>query len=187
MSTPTSDTKTANVRDRILQAGATLLDTQGVKAMTQPQIAKFAGVSQSHLTYYFPTRADLLTAIAWYSIDRVVSEPLPSLSEGDMLKRLAEQLAYLPRVRMFASLLVTAEDQAQVQAALERLLLHVRGMLHRMLVQTGHAGSEAEVLLCHATVVGLAMFNLGRQSPVSRQEIATGLHTLFALLPKVQS
>ena len=32
----------------------TLLHEQGLAALTQPRIAKAAGVSQSHLTYYFP-------------------------------------------------------------------------------------------------------------------------------------
>lgn len=51
------------VRDRLLAAALALLREQGLTGLTQPRVAKAAGVSQSHLTYYFPTRADLLRAV----------------------------------------------------------------------------------------------------------------------------
>ena len=51
------------VRDRLLAAALALLREQSLTGLTQPRVAKAAGVSQSHLTYYFPTRADLLRAV----------------------------------------------------------------------------------------------------------------------------
>jgi hypothetical protein len=41
-----------------LQAAVELIKTQGFSALTQSGVAKLAGVRQSHLTYYFPTRSD---------------------------------------------------------------------------------------------------------------------------------
>ncbi|MDH3319882.1 MAG: TetR/AcrR family transcriptional regulator [Betaproteobacteria bacterium] len=53
-----------HVRDRILEAALGLLAESGAHELTQPKVSKAAGVRQSRLTYYFPTRADLLQAVA---------------------------------------------------------------------------------------------------------------------------
>jgi AcrR family transcriptional regulator len=61
----------ANVQDRrkeILGAGVTILREQGLAGLTQPRVAAKTGLRQSHLTYYYPTRADLLTAVTCAAI-----------------------------------------------------------------------------------------------------------------------
>jgi len=63
-----------DVRDRILQAALRLLAESGAHELTQPRVAKAAGVRQSHLTYYFPTRADLLQEVARYSIGTLAGQ-----------------------------------------------------------------------------------------------------------------
>jgi AcrR family transcriptional regulator len=50
-------------RERILNAAIQIATKTGIKALTQPRVAKEAGVTQSLLTYYFPRKADLLTAV----------------------------------------------------------------------------------------------------------------------------
>ena len=52
------------VRERILDAGVRLLREAGIRALSGSQVARHAGLSQSHLTYYFPRRTDLLVALA---------------------------------------------------------------------------------------------------------------------------
>src|SRR3954470_23555107 len=42
--------------------------------VTQPRVARAAGVRQSHLTYYFPTRAALMQAVARHSIERLAGD-----------------------------------------------------------------------------------------------------------------
>jgi len=59
------------VREKILASAVKLLEKQGIKKLAQPQIAKEAGVPQGHITYYFPTRADLLLAVADRSMQAV--------------------------------------------------------------------------------------------------------------------
>src|SRR5919198_6218270 len=63
-----------DVRSRILEAALGLLAKSGAHELTQPRVAKAAGVRQSHLTYYFPTRADLLQEVARYSIEKLAGE-----------------------------------------------------------------------------------------------------------------
>src|ERR1041384_534887 len=62
------------VRDRILEAALGLLAEGGAHQLTQPRVAKAAGVRQSHLTYYFPTRAVLLQEVARYSIEQLARQ-----------------------------------------------------------------------------------------------------------------
>ena len=53
-----------DVRSRILEAALGLLAENGAHELTQPKVARAAGVRQSHLTYYFPTRGELLQEVA---------------------------------------------------------------------------------------------------------------------------
>ncbi|MEO7253460.1 MAG: TetR/AcrR family transcriptional regulator, partial [Casimicrobium sp.] len=68
----------ASVRDKILTAANEILLTLGFSALTQQSVAGRAGVRQSHLTYYFPTRNDLLRGTAQFGVEvmfRSVTEP----------------------------------------------------------------------------------------------------------------
>ena len=63
----------ADVKTRILQAALGVLAEHGAAELTQPKVARAAGVRQSHLTYYFPTRADLLLAVAEHSVGSLMA------------------------------------------------------------------------------------------------------------------
>jgi AcrR family transcriptional regulator len=56
-------------RKKILEAGLNILREQGLAGLTQPRLAAITGLRQSHLTYYYPTRADLLAAAARVAIE----------------------------------------------------------------------------------------------------------------------
>lgn len=171
------------VKQRVLAAGAGLLHEQGLAALTQPRIAKAAGVSQSHLTYYFPTRNDLLLAIAEYSVDQALAQP-PLEPGADPARALAAAVRYLPRVRMLLGLVVAADQEAGLREALGRLVVHVREAVARLLTRLGYQADDTQVVLFHAAVVGLAVLNLGRQSPASEADVEAGLGALLALLPR---
>ncbi|MDE2585808.1 MAG: TetR/AcrR family transcriptional regulator [Betaproteobacteria bacterium] len=171
-----------NVPERILAAGVTLLHEQGLAALTQPRIAKAAGVSQSHLTYYFPTRNELLLAIAEHSVDQALSQQLAKPA-ADPAQALAAAMRFLPRVRMLLGLVVAADQDPALRDALVRLIAHVRHSIGQLLAHLGYQPEAPQVLVFHAAVVGLAVMHLGRQSPESEQELETGLAQLLALLP----
>lgn len=80
-----------NVKDSILIAGMTLLKEKGIAALTQPQVAKAAGVKQSHLTYYFPTRTDLLLGIAEHTITKAMADVSARLAEKPECATLAKR------------------------------------------------------------------------------------------------
>ncbi len=169
-------------RSRILEAGVRLLHTNGVGALTQPRIARAAGLRQSHLTYYFPTRAELLLALAEHSVDQVLATA--ATRRGDPVGALLEGMRYLPRVRMLVGLVTAADRDEALRPALNRLVEHVRQALGGLLRSLGYEGTPEQVLALHATVVGLSVLNLGRQNDHSAADLQRGLETLLAAWPR---
>lgn len=55
---------TQDRRRAIFAAGLAILREEGLAGFTQPRVAARAGLRQGNLTYYFPTRTDLLVAIS---------------------------------------------------------------------------------------------------------------------------
>jgi AcrR family transcriptional regulator len=51
-----------------------LLAESGAHDLTQSKVSRAAGVRQSHLTYYLPTRADLLQEVARHSVEKLAGE-----------------------------------------------------------------------------------------------------------------
>ena len=171
------------VRARLLNAGVALLREQGLAALTQPRIAKAAGVSQSHLTYYFPTRDSLLLAIAEHSVDQELARAQTTPAPDDPVLALVAAIRFLPRVRMMLGLIASGDRDEAFRPAFGRLVDHVRESLARLLAHRGHTLDSSQVALVHAAVVGLAVMNLGRQTAASEAEIESGLRQLLALLP----
>ena len=69
----------ASVREKILTAANEIVLTVGFSALTQQAVAVRAKVRQSHLTYYFPTRHDLLRGTAQFGVETMflpMAEPL---------------------------------------------------------------------------------------------------------------
>lgn len=52
-----------SLRQRILDAALEITASEGLKRLTQPKVAAAAGIRQSHLTYYFPKKVDLIVAL----------------------------------------------------------------------------------------------------------------------------
>jgi AcrR family transcriptional regulator len=171
-----------SVRDRILSAGVGLLKAEGIAALTQPRIARAAGVSQSHLTYYFPTRNRLLLAIAEQSIEGVLESvhlPAEATGSASLAERLGALIGELPQVRVVLGLIVAADREPELREALRAFVERMRARIATLLAREGAGPSAEHALVFHATVVGLAVMNLARQSEASRAEIGQGLAALL--------
>src|SRR6266511_2817558 len=96
-----------DVRDRILDSALLAMREGGIRRLTQPEVAARAGVRQSHLTYYFPTRDDLLEASAERFVDSLAAgigravDGQAARPTGPMLAHLAEAVAEIGHMRMF--------------------------------------------------------------------------------------
>jgi len=175
-----------SVKESILEAGIALLESKGIAALTQPQVAAAAGVKQSHLTYYFPTRTDLLMAIA----DRWVTQAMEALSErvGDkpefsmLAGRLAETMIVGEPARGIIGLIVAADAEPRIRDTLRHLDGVMRTHFRGILASAGLPASDGDALLLHATAVGLAVMHQSRLNADSVAEFGVGINALLRYL-----
>lgn len=110
-----------SIRERILDAAVRIADTGGIKELTQPKVANAAGVSQSHLTYYFPHKIDLLAAVLEASHDHVSLAARGDGSPPDIEQALKtlEALIFSPRrMRFFLGAVIEAEEGTALRSLL---------------------------------------------------------------------
>ncbi len=175
-----------NVKEAILVAGQELLRESGVAALTQPKVARAAGIKQSHLTYYFPTRAKLLLGIAEYTASEAmahVAERLAAKPERATLAGMVSEIMIngLPP-RVVIGLIVAADAEPGIRDSLRELVSNVRVRLQSLLAAAGLAATADAALLFHATVVGLAVMPQARMSPASAAEGDNGVASMLKLL-----
>ena len=114
------------IRDRILTAALHVLRHEGVRHFTQTRVADQAKVRQSHLTYYFPTRAELLEATAERVLDGVTGQiaemgrTVPNWGTGPLLSALTRQMVGTEHMRMFLAMIVEADKDPAVRALIQR-------------------------------------------------------------------
>lgn len=176
-----------NVKLDILEAGVRLLYSQGIASLTQPRIAREAGVRQSHLTYYFPTRNAMILAIADYSIEKLLNESPPPDDASDAVDRMADHILNSPQLRVMQGLLVAADADPELRALLSDFIARSRDRIALVLQRHKLPHSEMYALLFHAALMGLGTMNLARQSPTSERELRTGLAAMFKLFADMQS
>jgi len=172
-----------SVKESILEAGIALLESKGIAALTQPQVAGAAGVKQSHLTYYFPTRTDLLLAIA----ERWVTQAMEALSDrvGDkpefatLAERLAETMIVGEPARAIIGLIVAADAEPRIRDTLRHLDGVIRAHFKDILARAGLSASDDDALLLHATAVGLAVMHQSRLEAESAGEFKVGINALL--------
>ena len=187
--TNTNMTKDENRRERdIIEAGLALLREQGLASLTQPRVAERAGVRQSHITYYFPTRIDLVEAVARAAID-VQSNSAKSLLRGlknskEGADRISEVVARHENTRLLAALNQAADQEPRVQAAFRELLQvfvdEIGDALERMNLQT----DAARVDLIHALFVGLSIIDLATGRENGQRRAKAVLKLAFQFLEK---
>ena len=175
-----------NIKETILTAGVTLLKDKGIAALTQPQVAKAAGIKQSHLTYYFPTRTDLLLGIAEYSISAMLATMASRLAgttdAASLMAPLTEALLSGIPPRLILGLIVAADAEPDIRPHLREFIKHVRGQIQEFLAHVDLAGRPDAALLFHATIVGLAVMHQARMDAESTGEVKNGIAALLRLL-----
>ena len=112
--------KTADRRSDIIQAALAVLREHGFAGFTQPRVAAEAGVRQSHLTYYYPTRVDLLTAVARAATERILGG-VDSVVEAATPKAAAARMASLTVRRENTRVLLALAQVADQEPALREI------------------------------------------------------------------
>lgn len=147
-----------DVRTRILEAALELLAAGG--DLTQPRVARAAGVRQSHLTYYFPTVTDLMQAVARHSFESLGGE-LGGKGAGGIAGAVRDKR----RVRLMLSLVLAADRDDSLKPRMRAFIREIRGRIGPLV---GLEGDDLAFL--HTVVVGAAVLQLARDDAEARRE-----------------
>ncbi|HEX4985069.1 MAG TPA: TetR/AcrR family transcriptional regulator [Burkholderiales bacterium] len=166
-----------DVRQRILDAALALLAEHGFMEVSQPKVAKAAGVRQSHLTYYFPTRSDLLKAVAVYSIESMLGAIAAKAGGGKMTPEAfaqfaAETLADKRRARVMLGLIVSSDEDPEIKQFLREFVARVRTAMAGIASMLGRGADETHIAALHMLFVGATVLNVARDDANSRRECA---------------
>jgi AcrR family transcriptional regulator len=151
------------VRERILTAALESLSQAGIHGLTQVQVARRAGVRQSHLTYYFPTRDDLLEAVTELAVEGIASGLRQLATDSGRtgyratLERLAEAVADLAHMRMFVAMIVEADADVTVRKVMIRATHRMEAALAEAL-GSDQTVERARCVLAAAWGLGLYRF-----------------------------
>lgn len=173
-----------DVRGRILQSALRLLAERGAHELTQPRVARAAGVRQSHLTYYFPTRGELLQEVARHSIEKLAGEL--AQARGSLPEGIAAGAADKRRARVMLGLVAAADRDPQIKKRMRKFIAEVRARMAPVL-EAGGLRTDAEGLaFLHSVIVGCAVLQLARDNAEARAEAKAVLRKAAAFIAKAK-
>jgi AcrR family transcriptional regulator len=173
-------------RKQIIDAGLSLLREEGLSGLTQPRIAARTGLRQSHLTYYYPTRAALLAAVARAAIElqggaaRALTSRIRSIDSAAEV--IAEAAGRHENTRVLVALNQAAEQEPEVRALFNELSDNFFGEIVTLYDKLGLAQEPAHVDLLHALFVGLSVIDLATCRPDQRARSKAALDLAFEVL-----
>ncbi len=173
--TETQDTR--SVRQRIVEAALNLAQTIGVQGMSQARVATAAGVRQSHLTYYFPTRADLVKATVYAIRDQMLDATRNALqlsgADMDPIQAMRafcmREVCDLGKARLMLALLVVAEEEPSLHQWNDEFHLENLSQWQEVYRHLGIEVPAEEVELFHASFVGASLLAAQSRSDVALQ------------------
>jgi AcrR family transcriptional regulator len=172
-----------DVRDRILEAALKLLAESGAHELTQPKVARAAGVRQSHLTYYFPTRGELLQEIARYSIEKLAGQ-LAQAKPDALAEGIAAGAADKRRSRVMLGLVTSADRDPAIKTRMRKFVGELRGRMTPLLAAGGLETDPESVAFFHSCIVGCAVLQLARDNAEARAEARAVLKKAAACIAK---
>jgi AcrR family transcriptional regulator len=183
----TTKTKPEGMRERLLAAAVRVLGKHGLRKLTQPQVAREAGVRQSHLTYYFPHRSDLIAAVARHHLLSVGEEVARLMASGSS-EAIAEALIELTRglvknrrrTRILIGLLVASEEDKALRKQLVESVLAVRSVVEQVL---GLPEAHPHAALLEAVLLGVGVQHLLLEGHPREAQTDQLLATIAELFP----
>ena len=176
--TSTVTERPAGVRERLLEAALQVLASEGIHALTQVRVADRAGLRQSHLTYYFPTRTELLQAIVVH-----VAGEGPGMVKGDtdslpptlsaLKAHLGDRITDVRMARVMLALTTASDEDPSLKRWMVEFDEQMRDMFGALLASMGYQCSPLEIALFHATMVGTAVLHSSEGTEDSAREART--------------
>lgn len=174
-------------RADIIETGLAVLREHGFVGLTQPRIAKQMAMRQSLLTYYFPTRVDLLTAIARVAVDRQLAAVHGVFDALPTIRQAAAALAVLivrhENTRVLMALAQAGDREPQLRSLFRELTDGIAKEVDAFLARTSTrpvAPNTARLL--HATSVGLAIVTLATGQDDAQPQVEAILSDLLGAL-----
>ncbi len=175
------------IRENIIESGLKLLREHGFGALTQPRIAAEAGVRQSHLTYYFPSRTDLLFAVADRSCE-VLLAPLAERAErGDLsvdavVDALGDAITDRGVSRIFHALISASDEDEALKLQMRQFQKDSVRDLQQLFAGAGLALGDDDALLLHVMLCGASSLDLCVRSPASRRDARASIRRAVDLI-----
>ena len=174
-------------RQQIIEAGLATLREHGYTGFTQPRVAARAGLRQSHITYYHPTRLDLLAAVGRAAVDRQLAAVDATLGALTTIDEAADAIAELvtryENTRVLMALVQASDEEPQLRQLFGELVdgiaSHVTAFLGRI---GGSPVAEESARFLHALSVGLSVVSLATGRPDGKQRAADILLTALRFI-----
>jgi AcrR family transcriptional regulator len=182
-------------RESLIEAAIAVVREGGYPALTQPKVAARAGMSQSLLTYYFPTRSDLVRAVAERIVraqfDRIDAQGTPPSPEA-AVRNVTELVTATGTTRVFMALVLAADAEPSARAPLGELVAGMRERAtHLLAALAGDTGNPEQIAahgadgrLFHAAVVGATILSLTEGDQADHEATAHMLERLVELLTR---
>ncbi len=170
-------------REAIVAAALDVIQEEGLSGFTQPRVAHRAGLRQSHLTYYFPTRTDLLLAVAEEAVSRRIEVLRAAVSAENPAAKVAGLVEVLvdPRqTRILTALTQSADADPAVRRAFVALGAGIAPLGAALLESVGAEPTEASLALLQATSTGIAVLALATGGEAFRDRAEQALTQLIS-------
>lgn len=184
----------ASTREKILAAAAELLLTEGFHALTQHAVATRAGVRQSHLTYYFPTRNDLLRGTAQYGIETLLA-PLEALRPADgtpgngnvitlaeLRQLLTPEKSDRQWFRLLVGLMVASDEDPSIRQWLQEFDARIMATLAAAFVAAGASIETSKLRFLHCALTGALQLDMQAPSDASFAQVVQTFNLAFEAL-----
>lgn len=161
-----------NARERILFAAVEILNAEGFGALTQTKVAERAGVRQSHITYYFPMRNDLLRETAVYGCNAMLEAMSGDIDAGlltltNVRNFLTTDIHDRRFARLMCALIVASDEDDRIKPWLASFEETNRDRLLHSFQRLGLRITTRDIEVFHATYIGALLLDLGESTEES--------------------
>jgi AcrR family transcriptional regulator len=178
------------VKDRrqdIVDASLAVLRESGYSGFTQPRVAAEVGLRQSHLTYYFPTRVDLLMGVARVAIDRqlaAIDVIVGASSIPEAAKIIAKVAVRHQNTRVIMALVQTADQEPALRELFRELADGIILRAAKLLGNLNIEPTDEHCYLLHAMSVGMAVVDLATARKNGERRAARTLETALTSMKR---
>lgn len=140
MSEAVDSVSRTNRRSEILAVARRIVREEGAAALTQPRLARYMKLRQSHITYYFPRKADLYTALLTDSHEQVGARAEEAV--GDRCRALVNITFDAGSMRFYLSMLLASANSPELREAMRA---HAQAVEAQLAVSLGRRPGDRSV------------------------------------------